>query len=447
LLEGGNNSMMEDAALPHPPCLTLKVAVFGAKSIGKPVILDAICGGRTKMNEGRSEYSALVLNSPVGNTEVDFSLINTELFLDMDDDNAAIAREKRVMNMVKDADFFLFIHDWKKKTSHRIVVECFDKCNDLFDKTTPKAIIGNGAEVFLRKKQARPKIFSRQEQDSDVSQFDFVTSRHGKGVDTFIPFVISKVLNFGGMTTENGLTSKPSSIPYKVLIPKMFGANSSTKLDPISLPVNGHLTLGRGELLQKTTFDKRVSRDSHLLIICSDIGQVAVRALNKTMLVVKSPDSNPKIISSDHELVGLEDGDELTIVPGLSREDNKDMTYILKSGTDGMREVSMAKKYQPAFVLFPELEKERVARFNLQKIVRNCLTDIKRARMDSKNLAHATGHNLLADMNAEVSTVVEEESDYDSEDELYAETQDPVAAMLLEKMKSFDLVSSDEESN
>jgi hypothetical protein len=42
---------------------------------------------------------------------------------------------------------------------------------------------------------------------------------------------------------------------------------------------------------------------------------------------------------------------------------------------------------------------------------------------------------------------VEEESDYDSEDELYAETQDPVAAMLLEKMKAFDLVSSDEESN
>eukprot|EP00978_Attheya_sp_CCMP212_P031402 scaffold118512_cov61-Attheya_sp.AAC.1 len=173
------------------------------------MILDAICGGRTKMNKGKSEYSALVLNSPVGNTEVDFSLINTDLFLDMDDDNTSIALERRVMNTAKAADFFLFIHDWKKKASHRIVVECcLDKCNDLFDKTTPKAIIGNGAEVFLRKKQARPQMFSRQEQECDVSQFDFVTSRHGKGVDTFIPFVISKVLNFGGMTTEIGLTSK-----------------------------------------------------------------------------------------------------------------------------------------------------------------------------------------------------------------------------------------------
>eukprot|EP00978_Attheya_sp_CCMP212_P008785 scaffold20671_cov49-Attheya_sp.AAC.1 len=136
------------------------------------------------------------------------------------------------------------------------------------------------------------------------------------------------------------------------------------------------------------------------------------------MLVIKkSPDSNPKIISSDYELVGLEDGDELTIVPGLSHEDNKDMPYLLKSVTDGMRE-----------------------------IVRNCLTDIKRACMDSKNLVHATGHNLLADMNAEISTVVEEESDFDSEDELHAETQDPVAA-LLKKMIAFDLVSSDDESN
>jgi hypothetical protein len=49
-------------------------------------------------------------------------------------------------------------------------------------------------------------------------------------------------------------------------------------------------------------------------------------------------------------------------------------------------------------------------------------------------------------MNAEVSTVVEEESNYDSEDELYVEAQDPVVAML-EKMKDFGLVSSDDESN
>eukprot|EP00978_Attheya_sp_CCMP212_P008788 scaffold20671_cov49-Attheya_sp.AAC.4 len=220
---------MEGVALSHPPCLTLKVAVFGAEHIGKPMILDAICGGRTKMNEGRSEYSALVLNSPIGNTEVNFSLINTDLFLDMDNDNTSITQERRVMNSAKAADdFFLFINDWKKKTSHRIVVQCFEKCNNLFVTTTPKAIIGNRTEVFLRKKQARPQIFSRQEQECDLSQFDFFTSRHGKGVDTFIPFVISKVLNFGGITTENGLTSKKSSILYKVLIPKMFGANSST---------------------------------------------------------------------------------------------------------------------------------------------------------------------------------------------------------------------------
>eukprot|EP00978_Attheya_sp_CCMP212_P049731 scaffold701402_cov55-Attheya_sp.AAC.2 len=117
------------------------------------------------------------------------------------------------------------------------------------------------------------------------------------------------------------------------------------------------------------------------------------------MVVIKSPDSNPKIISSDHELVdGLEDGDELTLVPGLSHEENKDMTYVLKTGTCAMREV--------------ELERENVT-YNLQKM--NCLMVIKWAHMDSNNLALVTGHNLLLDMNTNISTVVEEESDYDYE--------------------------------
>jgi hypothetical protein len=189
-------------------------------------------------------------------------------------------------------------------------------------------------------------------------------------METFIPFVISKVLDFDGMATESGWTLKRRNIPYKVLIPKMFGTHRSTKLDPISLPVNGNLTLGRGKMRKKTNFDKRISRNGHLLIICSDIGQVAVRALNKTMLVIKSSsDSNPTIISKDHELVGLEDGDALTLVPSLSREDSKALTYVLRSGTDAMREASMANQCQPAFVLFPELEKIKVATVNLQNIV------------------------------------------------------------------------------
>jgi hypothetical protein len=266
-------------------------------------------------------------------------------------------------------------------------------------------------------------------------------------METFIPFVISKVLDFDGMAAESGSTLKRRNIPYKVLLPKMFGTrHSTTKLDPISLPVNGSLTLGRGEMLKKTYFDKRISRNGHLLIICSDIGQVAVRALNKTMLVIKSSsDSNPTIISKDHELVGLEDGDELTLVPSLSREDSKALTYVLRSGTDAMRQASMANQCQPAFVLFPELEKVKVATVNLQNIVRNCLTEIKRARMDSKALALASGRNRLVDVN-EISTVVEEESDYNSEDELNAETQDPVAAMM-RSIESFDFEDSEDESD
>ncbi len=130
------------------------------------------------------------------------------------------------------------------------------------------------------KKQPRPQIFTGLDQECDVAQFDFVSSSHGKGMETFIPFVISKVLDFDGMAAESGLTLKRrNNIPYKVLLPKMFGTrHSTTKLDPISLPVNGSLTLGRGEMLKKTDFDKRISRSGHLLIICSDIMDIPKEA-------------------------------------------------------------------------------------------------------------------------------------------------------------------------
>jgi hypothetical protein len=230
--------------------------------------------------------------------------------------------------------------------------------------------------------------------------------------------------------------------PEKILVPK--ASFDETKLDFITLPLNGQLTLGRAELLKKA--DRRISKDGHLLLHCSENGNVAVMALNKSKLVIMSPNRAPRVISQRDELVALEEGSELCIVPSLTigAGDNEDMTYVLKSGDAAMKLASLKDKHKPAFILFPKLQEEKATTFNLQKILRSQITKVKEERMNAKALSQALRRNDWLSArdagNGDTSTVEEEQEDGSSgedeesfdadEEEFYAATQDPVAVLL-----------------
>eukprot|EP00978_Attheya_sp_CCMP212_P048318 scaffold503761_cov138-Attheya_sp.AAC.1 len=109
-----------------------------------------------------------------------------------------------------------------------------------------------------------------------------------------------------------------------------------------------------------------------------------------------------------------------------------------------MEHASMEYRHQPSYILFPELQAEKVVTANLHKVVRSLLTRLKHADADvtmlvnslkAPNASTGTGNQrplFLIDRNEDFSTV-EENSDGDSHDsdpELYAATQDPVASML-----------------
>jgi hypothetical protein len=86
---------------------------------------------------------------------------------------------------------------------------------------------------------------------------------------------MSKILQFGNTTErrDGGLSQTPIKTPEKILVPK--ASLDETKLDFITLPLNGQLILGRAELLKKA--DCRISKDGHLVLLhCSGNGSVAV---------------------------------------------------------------------------------------------------------------------------------------------------------------------------
>jgi hypothetical protein len=442
-----------DADLTHP--LVLKVAHFGSENIStKTMILDQICGGRIKQIGGRSLYSALKLDSLVGPVQVDFSLVDTDLFLDIDGDRVSFPAERGVFEIAKQADFFLFDLDWRKPNSQEVAIECIKKCMTIFDDETPKAIIGTKAEGFLRKKKEKPVLpaLKKLVEDHDLPVFDYLSSSHDKGVGNFIPLVITKVLNYDNMRmeTDGGLSHASADIHQMVLVPKIDDEDS-TKLEFITLPPNDQLSLGRAELLKKSSFDRRISKQGHLLIHCSDKGRVAVRALKQARLVITAPDSYPRTISEQDELVGLEEDDQLSIVPSLDAGNNEDMTYVLKSGTDAMKAASFKEKQKPAFILFSKLQDEKARTFNLQKIIRSQLTKAKEARFDAKAaqkmLTARRRTFLLAADGHSISTAEEEEENggsgtddsYDAaQTEFFAETQDPIAE-ILENLGSFNV--------
>eukprot|EP00978_Attheya_sp_CCMP212_P030350 scaffold111243_cov54-Attheya_sp.AAC.1 len=203
-----------------------------------------------------------------------------------------------MIDMANGADFFLYLHDWKKQVSQSTVFDCIAKCNRLCNKATPKAIIGTKAETFLRKKQGRPTVFEKLvvEDGSSIAEFDFDASK-AFGLEDFIPFVIEQVVCDSGSiettgfspTAERSSTDPRFLLPYKVLVPKNLNTIHPTKLNCVSVPVNCQLNLGRSEMLKKNAMDRRISKQNHLQIYCSDVGKVAVEALNKTMLILKAP--------------------------------------------------------------------------------------------------------------------------------------------------------------
>jgi hypothetical protein len=101
--------------------LTLNVAVFGEDNSNTNMILDKHCGGRMKHDTSdgvRSVFSALQMSSPVGPFQVDFAVIDTDTFVDVDDDKTSFPEERKIFDMAKHADFFLFHHGWKKTILH-----------------------------------------------------------------------------------------------------------------------------------------------------------------------------------------------------------------------------------------------------------------------------------------------------------------------------------------
>eukprot|EP00978_Attheya_sp_CCMP212_P013673 scaffold34358_cov24-Attheya_sp.AAC.1 len=211
------------------------------------------------------------------------------------------------------------------------------------------------------------------------------------------------------MESDDGLLHISINMTEKVLVPKT--SFDETKLDFITVPSNGQLSLGRAELLKRTAFDRRISKDGHLLLHCSDNGSLAVMALNKAKLVITSPDCAPTLISQKDELVALEEESALCLVPSLTygAGHNEDMTYVFKSGIDVVKVASLTDMHTPAFILFPKLQEEEATTFNLQKIVRSHLTKIKEEHMNDKALSREICRAvwLAADRN-EMSTIEEE---------------------------------------
>eukprot|EP00978_Attheya_sp_CCMP212_P027360 scaffold91629_cov59-Attheya_sp.AAC.3 len=164
------------------------------------------------------------------------------------------------------------------------------------------------------------------------------------------------------------------------------------------------------------------------------------------MLMFKAPHGAhvAKLIQSAYQLVKLEEGAELTIVPSLMDGDNQDVIYVLQAGDEAMEHASMEYRHQPSYILFPELQAEKVVTVNLRKVVRSLLMRLKHADANDTMLV-----NLLKGSNASTSTgnqrplfliarnedfsTVEGNSDgdlHDSDPELYAATQNPVASMM-----------------
>eukprot|EP00978_Attheya_sp_CCMP212_P039314 scaffold203295_cov66-Attheya_sp.AAC.1 len=95
-------------------------------------------------------------------------------------------------------------------SSQEVVIECMKKCNKIFDQETPKAVIGDGAEGFIRRKREKPALPEFRQlvlEDDNVAEFDFLSSLHDKGVGNFIPFVFRKVLHCDNMMeSDDGLS-------------------------------------------------------------------------------------------------------------------------------------------------------------------------------------------------------------------------------------------------
>jgi hypothetical protein len=62
-----------------------------------------------------------------------------------------------------------------------------------------------------------------------------------------------------------------------------------------------------------------------------------------------------ELIQSAQQLVELEDGAELTIVPSLMDGDNQDLIHVPQAGDEAMKHASMEYRHQPSYILFPEL--------------------------------------------------------------------------------------------
>eukprot|EP00978_Attheya_sp_CCMP212_P036174 scaffold162125_cov78-Attheya_sp.AAC.5 len=97
------------------------------------------------------------MNSPVGPVQVDFTVIDMSIFLDVDDDKASFPEERKVFDMAKCADSFYFFMT-EKMSSQAIAIECMKKCNNIFDEETPKAVIGGNAEGFIKRKKEKPVL-------------------------------------------------------------------------------------------------------------------------------------------------------------------------------------------------------------------------------------------------------------------------------------------------
>ena len=106
-----------------------------------------------------------------------------------------------------------------------------------------------------------------EDHGSRIVEFDFDTSKT-RGLEDFIPFVVKQVMlcysdsveeSAGfNLTTEGSSTDPCILLPYKVLVPKeltIAGVGNNmicpTKLNCVSVPVNGELYLGRSEMLKK----------------------------------------------------------------------------------------------------------------------------------------------------------------------------------------------------
>jgi hypothetical protein len=369
------------------PLLTIDAAVIYSEMLCNPwALLEHLSDARKKTDayDNFRCFSAHNEKVTTANIEVDFNTFYHYNVLDIKTPED-IAYNMRDLDRLVFADCYVLVHDWTSSNSIDIVIQCIKRCKELFVEDTPMIIVGinrnKKTEILASKFNESPL------KEMQIAQFDF-----GSNIsltDSLLPFLISQVF----FKTEDMRGFGELKLPYKALVPR----SSDSKLEPIFLPINETLQLGRKEMIKKGSPEKRIGK-IHLMIHHSDLGKVAIKALGTNELMIDNPSA--EYLHQAHsmdDLVELEDVAEVCLLVNGSSDDKDILTYIIRSGDEAITAVSNVK-YQSGYSLLKELTSKAIELGSLLPTIRKSLTESKRVKMELKLIKYQLKESIESDV-------------------------------------------------